>query len=54
MNLARTAKPASVAMAVAASALLLVGFVVPGLVLGVSAVGVAWLRFPPPPTPPAD
>jgi hypothetical protein len=37
-------RPASLAMAAAASASLLAGMLVPGLVLGAAAVAMAWVR----------
>lgn len=54
MNLARARRPASLALAVVASVLLVAGIIVPGLVIGAVAVGAAWLRLPAGPEPSGD
>ncbi|MBK9740158.1 MAG: hypothetical protein IPO93_11700 [Actinobacteria bacterium] len=43
-------RPASLALAAAASGALLAGMTVPGLVLGAAAVTLAWVRAPVPPS----
>ncbi|MEI6360589.1 MAG: hypothetical protein WCP95_00510 [Actinomycetes bacterium] len=50
MNLARVSRPASIALAAGASALLLAGVVFPAIVVGAFAVGMAWLRPAVPPS----
>jgi hypothetical protein len=50
VNFGRAARPASIALAVGASGLLIAGLVVPGFLVGLLAVGAAWLRSSAPPS----